>query len=71
MMRSFRKFLKERKLKLSVEKSKLLVFNRKKKDRKEKWEWGGKAMKEVQEFKYLGFIISKRKHIKELRKKVC
>jgi len=33
---SFRKLLKERKLKLSVDKSKLLVFNRKRKDKKEK-----------------------------------
>jgi len=31
LMGSFRKFLKERKLKLSFEKSKLLVFNRKRK----------------------------------------
>jgi len=40
-MGSFRKFLKERKLKLSVEKSKLLVFNRKRKEKKKKngkWE---------------------------------
>jgi len=36
MMGSFRKFLKERKLELSVEKSKVLVFNRKRKERKEK-----------------------------------
>jgi len=41
---SFKKFLKERKLELSVDKSKLLVFNRKRKDKKEKWEWRGKLI---------------------------
>jgi len=71
MIVSFRKFLKERKLELSIDKSKLLVFNRKRKDKKEKWEWG-KLIEEVQE-KYLNFIISNkgkyREHIKELRRK--
>jgi len=45
MMASFRKFLRERKLELSVDKSKLLVFNRKRKDKKEKREWRGKLIK--------------------------
>jgi len=72
MMGSFRKFLKERKLELSVEKSKVLVFNKKRKERKKNGN-GEKAMEEINKYKYLGFTISNkeryRKHIKELRRK--
>lgn len=45
MIDTFKKFLKDRKLELCTEKSKLLVFNRKRKERKEKWLWGEKKLR--------------------------
>lgn len=73
MMGTFKKFVKDRKLELCTEKSKVLVFNRKRKERKEKWLWGGKEIEKVQEFKYLGFVINNKgnykEHIKELNRK--
>lgn len=56
MMGIFKKFLKDKKL--CTDKSKILVFNKRKKEKKEKWIWGGKVIEEVQDFKYLGFMIS-------------
>jgi len=73
MLGTFRLFLKERKLELNVDKSKVMVFNRKKNERKEVWRWKGKDVEEVQSFKYLGFTLSRegdyREHIKELVRK--
>jgi len=73
MMRTLEKFLKKRKLELNVEKSKIMVFNRKKRERNEVWKWKGKNIEEVQNFKYLGFILNKegnyREHLKELTRK--
>lgn len=73
MMDTFRNFLEKKKLELCVEKSKVLVFNRKGKERKDRWNWKGKNIEEVQEFKYLGFVFNKngnyKDHIKELIRK--
>jgi len=73
MMLTFGRFLKDRKLELNVDKSKILVFNRKKKERKEEWKWKGKEMEEVQSFKYLGFTLNRegnfKEHLKELVRK--
>jgi len=41
-------FLKTRRLELSVEKSKVLVFNRRRHERKELWKWKGREIEEVQ-----------------------
>lgn len=59
MMDTFKRFLKKRKLQLCVEKSKILVFNRKGREKKDSWNWEGKVLEEVQEFKYLGFVFNK------------
>jgi len=73
MMGTLRKFLKERKLELSAEKSKVLVFNKGRKEKKEEWRWKGREIEEVQCFKYLGVTLDKkgefREHIKELERK--
>lgn len=43
------------------------------KKRKEVWKWGKESIEEVQEFKYLGFTLSRRgdyeEHIRELGRK--
>jgi len=73
MMRTLERFLKKRKLELNVEKSKIMVFNRKRRERKKVWKWKGKEIEEVQSFKYLGFTLNKegnyREHFKELVRK--
>lgn len=67
------KFLRNRKLELNVEKTKLLVFNKLRKEKNERWRWGKKSIEEVQKFKYLDFIFDKKGNykdqIKELNKK--
>lgn len=67
------RFLKQKKMVLSVEKTKMLVFNRKRKEKKERWGWGKEYIEEVQMFKYLGFMFNKdgnyKDHIKELCRK--
>jgi len=54
-------------------KSKIMVFNRRKKERKEVWKWRGKEIEEVQCFKYLGFTLNRdgnyREHLKKLVRK--
>ena len=73
MMGTLKKFLQERSLILSVEKTKMMVFNKGKKCKKETWRWEGKIIEEVDNFKYLGFTFNSKcnykDHIKELKKK--
>lgn len=73
MMDTLRRFTKERKLILNTEKTKIMVFNKGGKEKKEKWRWEGKEIEEVQNFKYLGFNFNRkgdyREHIKDLKKK--
>jgi len=54
MIQTFKRFLAERKLELCVDKTKMLGYNRKK---KEVWKWGDKRIEEVQIYKYLGFVL--------------
>jgi len=72
MMGTLRGFLRERRLELSVDKSKILVFGKGGKEKKMKWKWGGKEIK-VQNFKYLEFTFNRKgnykEHIKELAMK--
>lgn len=75
MLRSLKKFLKERKLELNAEKTKIIVFNKTGKGKKnsDKWNWGKETIEEVEKFKYLGFIFNRKgtyeDHIKDLKMK--
>jgi len=71
MMSIFKRFLAERKLELCANKTKVLVFNRKKKEKKEIWKWGGKRIEEVQTFKCLCFILNNKGNYKEHIKELC
>lgn len=42
MLSIFRKFIGERKLELNVKKTKIVIFNKKEKGKKELWKWGKK-----------------------------
>jgi len=67
----FRRFLAGRKLELCVEKTKMLVFNRK--GWKKNLEIGKKIIEKIQIFKYLSFVLNRkgnyREQIKVLAKK--
>ncbi|XP_071582471.1 uncharacterized protein [Temnothorax nylanderi] len=73
MMSMLKRFLKERKLELNTEKTKVLVFNSKGKRGRMTWKWGEKIIEEVEMFKYLGFTFNRKgnyiDHIKELKRK--
>lgn len=69
----FKRFLTERRLKLCMEKTKVLVFNRKRKEGNEIWNWGKERIEEIKQFKYLGFKFNSEgdytSHIEELVRK--
>ena len=73
MCGTMKKFIKKRRLILSTEKTKILVFNKGKNGKKEKWKWDKDVIEEVKIFKYLGFIFNSesnyRAHIMELKRK--
>lgn len=72
MMDTLRRFLRARELTLSSEKSKVLVFNRKGREKNEVWKWK-EVIQEVNSFKYLGFSFNRdgnyKEHIKEMARK--
>lgn len=60
MLGALRRVLKERGLSLNTEKTKVIVFNKHGKERKEKWIWEGREIEEVKYFKYLGYIFNRK-----------
>lgn len=73
IMYTLKRYLRDGGLILSAEKSKVLVFNRKRKEKMESWKWENKELEKVQCFEYLGFVFNKKENcvhrIKELAKK--
>jgi len=70
MMRRLKKYIDKKRLILSPEKSKVMVFERGRgKLRKREWKWEEEEVKEVKEIRYLGYIMQKnrgvKKHIEE------
>ncbi|XP_076243355.1 uncharacterized protein LOC143184778 [Calliopsis andreniformis] len=59
MMEESRRYLEEKKLELSVEKTEIMKFGRRKNE-KRIWKWGNKEIDEVERFKYLGFICERK-----------
>lgn len=60
VMRRFWKYIKKKGLMVSPEKSKVMVFEKGRGDRrKREWKWGEEDIEEVKEMKYLGFIMEK------------
>lgn len=59
MMEAFKSFCKDRGLILNTEKTKLLIFNKKGRDRREVWRWRGREIEEVKCFNYLGFVFNR------------
>jgi hypothetical protein len=53
MMRRLGKYVRKNKLEVNVEKTKMTVFNKKKRKSKEnEWNWEGRKVEQVNEFKY-------------------
>jgi hypothetical protein len=71
MMGVLKRFLKERKLELCTEKTKIVVFNSKKRKKRNIWKWGKKEIEEVRAFKYLGFMFNKQGNYKDQIKELC
>jgi hypothetical protein len=71
MMKSLGKHVRKKKLEVNVEKTKMMVFNkRKRKSEENEWNWEGRKIARVKEFKYLGYTFNERAtdipHIREI-----
>ncbi|XP_043501615.1 uncharacterized protein LOC122523806 [Polistes fuscatus] len=72
MIRRFKKYLEKKKMILSDTKTKIMVFEKRKgKDRL--WKWGDRELEEVEEIRYLGYILQKNgrneRHLEERKRK--
>jgi len=55
MLKSLEKYFREKEMSLNVEKSKVLVFSRKDRNKKGRtWKWKKETLEEIDEFKYIG-----------------
>ncbi|CAH1366415.1 unnamed protein product, partial [Tenebrio molitor] len=61
MMRNLGKYVMEKKMEVNVEKTKMMVFNkRKRKNEEGDWKWEESKIERVSEFKYLGYTFNER-----------
>ncbi|KAH0813872.1 hypothetical protein GEV33_008919 [Tenebrio molitor] len=61
MMRNLEKYVRKKKLGVNVEKTKMMVFNEKKRKNEEsEWKWEESKIERVSEFKYLGYTFNER-----------
>jgi hypothetical protein len=61
MMRSLGKYVRKQKLDVNVEKTKMVVFNkRKRKSEENERKWEGRKIERVSKFKYLGYTFNER-----------
>jgi hypothetical protein len=59
MMRNLGKYVREKKLEVNVEKTEMMVFNKKKRKNEEsEWKWEETKIERVSEFKYLGYTFN-------------
>jgi 16S rRNA G1207 methylase RsmC len=67
MMKSLGKHVRKKKLEVNVDKTKMVMFNkRKRKSEENEWYWEGRKIEQVNEFKYLGYTLEPRiSHISE------
>ncbi|KAH0811711.1 hypothetical protein GEV33_011080 [Tenebrio molitor] len=61
MMRNLEKYVRKKKLEVNVEKTKMMVFSkRKRKNEESEWKWEESKIERVSEFKYLGYTFNER-----------
>jgi hypothetical protein len=64
-MKNLEQYVRKKKLEVNVEKTKMMMFNkRKRKSEKNEWKWEGRKIEGVSEFKYLGYTFNERAHIR-------
>lgn len=56
-MTTLKGFLKNRKMEIYAQKTKVLIFNSTGKSDKRKWKWESKEIEEMKSFKHLGFTF--------------
>jgi hypothetical protein len=70
MMESLGKYVRKKKLELNVEKTKMMVFDkRKRKSEENEWNWEERNIEHVKEVKYLGDRATDKAHIREIMRK--
>jgi hypothetical protein len=74
MLRRFKTFLGGVELELSTEKTKIMVFEKRRNKRRQRvWRWGDQEIEEVDEMRYLGYILQKNgsdeNHIQDRKKR--
>jgi hypothetical protein len=75
-MRSLGKYVRKKKLEVNVEKTEMVVFNkRKRKSEENERKWEGRKIERVSEFKYLGYTFNERAtdkaHMRERDSGMC
>jgi len=53
-----------------MEKTKVMIFNKGRKDKTENWKWRGAKLDKVQAFKYLGYMFNRKGNYKEQLEKL-
>jgi hypothetical protein len=61
MMRTMGKYVRKKKLEVNVVKTKMMLFNKRKRNNEEsEWKWEESKIERVSEFKYLGYTFNER-----------
>ncbi|KAL7306932.1 hypothetical protein TKK_0001091 [Trichogramma kaykai] len=58
MLLCTQRFFKERQLELSEEKTKILIFNKRRNQKEEKWQWKERYLEKVREFEYQEMLLN-------------
>jgi hypothetical protein len=67
MMKNLGKYVKKKNLEVNVEKTRMMLFNkRKRKNAENEWDWEGIKIEQVNEFKYLGSNTVKKPRIRHI-----
>jgi hypothetical protein len=70
MMKNLEKYVRKKKVEVKLEKRKMVVFNmRKRKSEENEWNWEGRKIEQINEFKYLGYTFNERATGKEIVRK--
>jgi hypothetical protein len=61
MIRNLGKYVRKKKLEVNLEKTKIMMFNRRKRKSEEReWKWEESKIERVSEFRYLGYTFNER-----------
>jgi hypothetical protein len=67
MMKNLRNYVKKKNLEVNIEKTKMMLFNKRtRKNEENEWDWEGRKIEQVNEFKYLGSNTVKEPRIRHI-----